>query len=119
MRYLEVSLFYKVEFKPILNTKTSLGLIIYESMSGKFAFQRENITEEDLIEIIIKAQFDYENENLKPYPESAKEMLKRMLKVSLFIQITTLAILSRLTPIQKLATFVKSIKIKFDYTDQL
>ena len=52
-------------------------------MSGKFAFERENMTEEDLIEIIIKAQFDYENENLKPYPESAKEMLKRMLKVSL------------------------------------
>ena len=69
-------------------------------MSGKFAFERENMTEEDLIEIIIKAQFDYENENLKAYPESAKEMLKRMLKVSLFIQITTLAILSRLTPIQ-------------------
>ena len=41
------------------------------------------MTEEDLIEIIIKAQFDYENENLKAYPESAKEMLKRMLKVSL------------------------------------
>ena len=52
-------------------------------MSGKFAFERENMTEEDLIEIIIKAQFDYENENLKTYPESAKEMLKRMLKVSL------------------------------------
>jgi len=57
----------------------SLGLIIYESMSGKFAFERENMTEEDLIEVIIKAQFDYENENLKTYPESAKDLLKRML----------------------------------------
>lgn len=56
----------------------SLGLIIYESMSGKFAFQRENLTEDEIIEVIIKARFNYEvlGQN---YPPDAIEMLKKML----------------------------------------
>ena len=63
-----------------MSMEISLGLIIYESMSGKFAFQRENLTEDEIIEVIIKARFNYEvlGQN---YPPDAIEMLKKMLHV--------------------------------------
>ena len=63
-----------------MSMELSLGLIIYESMSGKFAFQRENLTEDEIIEVIIKAKFNYEvlGQN---YPPDAIEMLKKMLHV--------------------------------------
>lgn len=58
----------------------SLGLIVYESMTGQFAFERENLTDEDLVELIINADFNYDQRVLKQYPETARSMLKRMLQ---------------------------------------
>ena len=59
----------------------SLGLIIYEAITGRFAFKRENMTEDDLIEVIIKAEFDYNDKILKTYPKPAVDVLRRMLQV--------------------------------------
>jgi len=58
----------------------SLGLIVYEAMTGKFAFEKENMTEDDLIELIIKADFNYKDKILLTYPDTALSMLKRMLQ---------------------------------------
>jgi len=58
----------------------SLGLIIYEAITGRFAFKRENMTEDDLIEVIIKAEFDYNDKILKTYPKPAVDVLRRMLQ---------------------------------------
>jgi len=58
----------------------SLGLILYEAITGRFAFKRENMTEDDLIELIIKAEFNYNDKILKTYPETAVAVLRRMLQ---------------------------------------
>ena len=64
------------------NRNYSLGLILYEAITGRFAFKRENMTEDDLIELIIKAEFNYNDKILKTYPETAVAVLRRMLQVS-------------------------------------
>jgi len=58
----------------------SLGLIIYEAITGKFAFKRDNMTEEDLIDVITKAEFDYNDKTLATYPKPAVDVLRRMLQ---------------------------------------
>ena len=40
------------------------------------------MTEDDLIELIIKAEFNYNDKILKTYPETAVAVLRRMLQVS-------------------------------------
>ena len=39
------------------------------------------MTEDDLIEVIIKAEFDYNDKILKTYPKPAVDVLRRMLQV--------------------------------------
>ena len=41
------------------------------------------MTEDDLIELIIKAEFNYNDKILKTYPETAVAVLRRMLQVNL------------------------------------
>ena len=65
----------------IFKSTSSLGLIIYEAITGKFAFKRDNMTEEDLIDVITKAEFDYNDKTLATYPKPAVDVLRRMLQV--------------------------------------
>ena len=39
------------------------------------------MTEDDLIEVIIKAEFDYNDKIMKTYPKPAVDVLRRMLQV--------------------------------------
>ena len=55
---------------------------MYESMTGQFAFNKETKSKEDLIKIIIEADFDYKHPQLRSYPDTAVSILKRMLTVS-------------------------------------